>query len=994
MGKQYLDAPLITDSEPDLSFRTKVRGGFTDYASVISLMQDDLYKQLGIIRTSIIPPSSSFAGTVIVDPASSSRNVIQSTVGGAIELVVKAHASQSVSLQEWQSSAGSAIASISSTGDLTLSRSSAGGTVLQTIANTNTAGSSAARLLLSTAAITAGDPFLTFTVTGGLSWSLGADASLNDGYFVLSNSAALGTTDVLKISNTGLMVFTGDIGADQSASGQDTYIYAKNTNTGASSSASFYLEVDPASTGDPSILFSTTGTTNWRVGIDNNASDAFVLSASTALGTSNVISIATDLSATFLNYVKLTDAFGLRSVGNVNLLNLDSGTMYFGGNAAATNKMNFYVKDTGGSDGLIDFSFESVSDGMFTPLSLETNLATFGYAVTINSFAGTGTRLVTAASLGELGTTTATFPTSAALGDIIYGSATDVWSALAIGAANRLFGVNAAGTGPEYKAVTVTAAGFMSGVTDLNTSGDMNFAGLAGVGTRFVMADATGQLATQTASYQPLDSDLTALAALGLGTANQLWGMNAGATAIEYKTPTLTTAGALAGITTLNLSGTLTGAIANWSGLGTFNGGITLGTLQVFQGGATAAGHAFGATSTSTFLRVIPTSFSPASTGRIVEIAGTINAAVGVNASGLYLGFTIVEAASGNHSVLAGVYLDPPTITSGVATVTDGASLYISAAPTGTVSNANWALLIAAGQAGLAGNVRIGSTTAPTVALDVTGAVLISSTLGVTGAVTLSNLSASQAVFTNGSKVLVSNAITGSGSVMMSVAPTSTGTALFDILKTENAAEGYLTFGNNSSALLNLTAPYLQSTGTGGSAPFNNAGHLIIAPRGSGANRDIYFYTPVSGTQTQTLTLSAGNTSVLGTLGVTGVLTASSATDASAIGTAGTVVVGGLSVAKAFYLGGLINMADAKDMTFGTTTGTKIGTGTTQKIGFWNVTPIVQPSGAAQAAVATTGATNLTPFGYTTAAQADAIVTLVNALRTALVNAGIIKGSA
>lgn len=39
----------------------------------------------------------------------------------------------------------------------------------------------------------------------------------------------------------------------------------------------------------------------------------------------------------------------------------------------------------------------------------------------------------------------------------------------------------------------------------------------------------------------------------------------------------------------------------------------------------------------------------------------------------------------------------------------------------------------------LNGNVRIGSTVEPTVALDVTGAALISSTLGVTGAVTLSN---------------------------------------------------------------------------------------------------------------------------------------------------------------------------------------------------------------------------------------------------------------
>ena len=52
-----------------------------------------------------------------------------------------------------------------------------------------------------------------------------------------------------------------------------------------------------------------------------------------------------------------------------------------------------------------------------------------------------------------------------------------------------------------------------------------------------------------------------------------------------------------------------------------------------------------------------------------------------------------------------------------------------------------------------------------------------------------------------------------------------------------------------------------------------------------------------------------------------------------------------------------------------------------------------QQSGAAQAAVAVTAATNVTPFGYSQA-QADALVTLVNALRTALVNAGIIKGAA
>ncbi|HVT74580.1 MAG TPA: hypothetical protein VHD61_15710 [Lacunisphaera sp.] len=76
--------------------------------------------------------------------------------------------------------------------------------------------------------------------------------------------------------------------------------------------------------------------------------------------------------------------------------------------------------------------------------------------------------------------------------------------------------------------------------------------------------------------------------------------------------------------------------------------------------------------------------------------------------------------------------------------------------------------------------------------------------------------------------------------------------------------------------------------------------------------------------------------------------------------------------------------------------------------------PITRRTGAAQAAVAqtsvavaTTAATDVSPYGYTQA-QADAIVaqlnaavadiaaltTLVNELRTALINARLIKGSA
>ena len=87
---------------------------------------------------------------------------------------------------------------------------------------------------------------------------------------------------------------------------------------------------------------------------------------------------------------------------------------------------------------------------------------------------------------------------------------------------------------------------------------------------------------------------------------------------------------------------------------------------------------------------------------------------------------------------------------------------------------------------------------------------------------------------------------------------------------------------------------------------------------------------------------------------------------------------------------GDISLVD-EDIILGTTTGTKIGTATTQKLGFWNATPIVQPSGATQAAPAAyvTGG-----FGLDSDANMQALYDLVVAMRTALVGAGIMKGSA
>lgn len=98
-----------------------------------------------------------------------------------------------------------------------------------------------------------------------------------------------------------------------------------------------------------------------------------------------------------------------------------------------------------------------------------------------------------------------------------------------------------------------------------------------------------------------------------------------------------------------------------------------------------------------------------------------------------------------------------------------------------------------------------------------------------------------------------------------------------------------------------------------------------------------------------------------------------------------------------------LTLADAKDVAVGTTTGSKIGTGATQKLGFFGATPVVQPAAAGQVALTDssggTASDTIAAIGatYTQAEVRNAVASLaakVNTLRTALVNLGLIKGSA
>lgn len=77
-----------------------------------------------------------------------------------------------------------------------------------------------------------------------------------------------------------------------------------------------------------------------------------------------------------------------------------------------------------------------------------------------------------------------------------------------------------------------------------------------------------------------------------------------------------------------------------------------------------------------------------------------------------------------------------------------------------------------------------------------------------------------------------------------------------------------------------------------------------------------------------------------------------------------------------------------------TSGGYLVGQSASDKVGFYGKTPVAQRASASQAAVTTTAATTTTPWGFSTSAQADAVVTLVNEMRAALVAVGIIKGEA
>lgn len=101
----------------------------------------------------------------------------------------------------------------------------------------------------------------------------------------------------------------------------------------------------------------------------------------------------------------------------------------------------------------------------------------------------------------------------------------------------------------------------------------------------------------------------------------------------------------------------------------------------------------------------------------------------------------------------------------------------------------------------------------------------------------------------------------------------------------------------------------------------------------------------------------------------------------------------------------LPSATDAEVIGTGSSGGILLGETSSEKVGFFGTTPVVQPSGAAQAAItdgstgtanSATGVAALTAT-YNSTLLINALATIVaqtNAIRSALVTVGIMKGSA
>lgn len=117
-----------------------------------------------------------------------------------------------------------------------------------------------------------------------------------------------------------------------------------------------------------------------------------------------------------------------------------------------------------------------------------------------------------------------------------------------------------------------------------------------------------------------------------------------------------------------------------------------------------------GSVSTDSTVAITNGPDSPSAAAFMLTMAGSVAVPAGTPGGVVSSAGTLVEAASGTHGLLSGLRVTAPVITDNAASVTNTATVYISGAPSTTVSGANYALWVDAGNVQIDGDLTVGGT--------------------------------------------------------------------------------------------------------------------------------------------------------------------------------------------------------------------------------------------------------------------------------------------
>lgn len=164
----------------------------------------------------------------------------------------------------------------------------------------------------------------------------------------------------------------------------------------------------------------------------------------------------------------------------------------------------------------------------------------------------------------------------------------------------------------------------------------------------------------------------------------------------------------------------------------------------------------------------------------------------------------------------------------------------------------------------------------------------------------------------------------GAGNTQFHMSPGTEG--FFSIFKVENASSArvleFLYCGSSSGGAYGMPSSAVGINASNGPLYFS-VGDVARAKFSTGGDLGILNTTSASSSITGALVVGDGTTT------------------ATNVGIGG----GNINAGGTLTIGGDFTIADTKNIVLATSTGTKIGTGTTQKLGFWNATPVAQKAG-------------------------------------------------